>query len=114
MANVLIESNGRLEYLESVNTGEYVVDPNAKKGEVQPKPGVLINPNISAVRNVDRKYWKISGNAVVEMSNAEKKVIDDAEQAKIKEAKDSFNTLTPKEIASVLIKKGILTKEDFE
>jgi len=38
----------------------------------------LINPDLSAVRNIPAKYWKVSGNSVVEMNNTEKAIIDTA------------------------------------
>ena len=44
-------------------------------------PGLwIINPNLSSVNGVPKKYWKISGDNVLEMTQAEKDVVDAAEQ----------------------------------
>lgn len=62
MANVLKKTT--LEYKESVNTPDY------------PSSDWLINPDMSAVVNVPRKYWKLVGNNVVEMTQTEKDAVD--------------------------------------
>lgn len=36
----------------------------------------IYNPDLSAVENVKKYYWKIDGDSVVEMSPAEKEVVD--------------------------------------
>lgn len=67
MANVIkkvANADGTHTYLESVNTPEY------------PTADWLINPDVSALSAVPRKHWKVSGASVVEMSVAEKAVID--------------------------------------
>lgn len=44
----------------------------------------LLSPDLSAVRNADRtakiaaRYWKVSGQAIVEMDNTEKAAVDAA------------------------------------
>ena len=53
-----------MERTESINTPDY------------PVADWLINPDVSAVSTVARKYWKVSGSSVVEMSQAEKDVVD--------------------------------------
>lgn len=71
MANVAIydEGNDRvLDYKKSVNTPDY-----------QGRTDVLINPDVSALAGVPIKYWKHSSGAVVEMSQAEKDALDQAE-----------------------------------
>lgn len=74
------------------------------------KPDVLINPDISAVKNVDKKYWKRVGNAVVEMTKVEKKIVDDAKKAKkIKDIEDL--NFEGKEAINILIDAGIVTKQ---
>lgn len=71
MANVAIFKAGRTpEYLRSVNTPDYSSDPD-----------VLINPDISALAAVPVKYWKRVGDAIQEMSAAEKASLDAAEAA---------------------------------
>ena len=60
-----------LEYLRSVNTPEYpVID-------------WIINPNLSALAAVPQRYWKVSGDLVVEMTAGEKTAKDAADAAAI-------------------------------
>lgn len=103
MANVLITKNGKLQYLESVDTGEYVVDVNVPKNEAQPKSGVIINPDISLLKGVDIKYWKISNGRPVEMTTQEKAVVDNTD---LQIRKGSADTLSVgiKEALEALIK----------
>ena len=69
MASVLNRTTK--EYLPSVNTPEYA-------------PATwLINPDLSAVAGVPSKYWKLTGDAVSEMSVGEKAAVDAAEAAAI-------------------------------
>jgi hypothetical protein len=44
---------------------------------------VLINPGMSGVAGVDRKYWKadVGANAVIEMTAEEKAAVDDVQAA---------------------------------
>lgn len=113
MANVLINKNGKLEYLTSVDTGDYVVNPNVPKDKIVPKNGVLINPDLTLVRNVDMKYWKITGNQVIPMNLAERQVIDDAEAVERQQAKDNFIDVSTPKLIKALILKGVITKEDL-
>lgn len=62
-----IVSNNVTNYLESVNTPEY--DGN---------PYTLIDPDLSSVTGVDKKYWKVTDNSVVEMDLIEKAAVDNA------------------------------------
>lgn len=83
MANIAIFKAGKTpEYLISVNTGDYVVDPNVPKSQVQPKDqDTLINPDITAVKKVPLKYWKKVGSSIKEMTIAEKAAVDTQEKA---------------------------------
>ena len=66
MSNIARFRQGQTpEYLKSVNTPDYSSDPD-----------VIVNPDISSVQNVPLKYWKRNLNAVVEMSQSEKNVVD--------------------------------------
>lgn len=67
MASVLNRTTK--EFLRSVNTPEYDVAE------------WIINPDLSALAGVPIKYWKISGDAVTEMTQAEKDAVDAAEQS---------------------------------
>ncbi len=67
MANVINRTT--LEYLESVNTPDYPVED------------WIINPDLSGVAEVPRKYWKIVGDDVVEMDSGEKALVDASELA---------------------------------
>lgn len=50
----------------------------------------IINPDFTAVANVDPRYWKITDNTITEMSTAEKATVDAADIAGIKEKKITF------------------------
>ena len=78
MSNIAIFKTGKIpEYRISVNTRDYVVDPNVPKSEVVPlDPDVIINPDISSVSNVPLKYWKRSGNNILEMTQSEKDTLE--------------------------------------
>lgn len=67
MATVLNRTTKQL--IESANTPDY------------PTADWIHRPDLSAVRNVPVKYWKISGDTVSEMSVSEKQAVDDAEKA---------------------------------
>ena len=80
MANIARFKSGQTpEYLTSVHTPDYEGDPD-----------VIVNPNISAVQNIDRKYWKRVGNTIVEMTASEKQAVLDAELAQRKTTADDF------------------------
>lgn len=113
MSNIAIFKSGQTpQYLESVNTGEYVIDPNVPKNQVIPKdPDVIINPDISAVKSVNRKYWKRSGDKVVEMTIAEKVQVDLAEKQVQIDAINQYK-FDGGELAEILVDKGILTKTE--
>lgn len=70
MANVLHKTAVPVDYRESVNTPDF------------PEVDWFINPDISAVENVDKKYWaRPLTDPVTEMTQAEKDVIDASEAA---------------------------------
>lgn len=92
------------QYLTSVNGAEYMADPTALEGSVAPKDStVLINPDISAVSNIPFKFWKKSGDTIVEMSAVEKQVIADAELLQRKLTANTFSS-SPIQIFTALIK----------
>ena len=64
MANVINRTT--LEQKFSVNTPDYPVDI------------WIINPDMSNVVGVPKKYWKIEGDLVLEMNQAEKDAVDAA------------------------------------
>lgn len=79
MANVIHRTT--FEYRESVNSPDY------------PEVDWLHDPDVSALASVERKYWKVVGDTVVEMSQAEKDAVDAAIAAaqlasQVAEAKD--------------------------
>lgn len=111
MANIVIFKPNQIpQYLESVNTGEYVVDPSVPKDQVVAKPGIIINPDISAVQNVDKKYWKRgTGKKVIEMTPTEKAQVDLAEKtARIAEI-NKYN-FEGGRLAEGLVDAGLITK----
>lgn len=62
MANVI--NRLTLEYLRSVNTPDY------------PEEEWIINPDLTGVEGVPKKYWKIDADSVVSMSQEEKDAYD--------------------------------------
>lgn len=106
MANIALFITGQEpQYLESVDEGPYVVDINAGKRNLVPKDStILINPDISQVVNVPKKYWKKVNTTIVEMSDAEKQAIQDVELAQRKAAADDFSLRDMKPIFVALIK----------
>lgn len=53
-----------LVYLQSVNTPDY------------PQSEWIRNPDLSLVKNVPKKYWKMEENNIVEMTQEEKNLVD--------------------------------------
>ena len=94
-----------VKLLLSADTGEYVTDPNTTKQNLQSvaKADVLINPDLTAVKDVPQKYWKRVNDTVVEMSVAEKQAITDAEVQARKANADSFS-VSMTEVITALIK----------
>jgi hypothetical protein len=76
MADVLNRTTK--EYLRNVNSNDY----NAIDW--------LINPDLSGVKNIRKKYWKVIGNTVTEMDAAEKEAVD------LQERDILFNSLNTK------------------
>lgn len=68
-------ANRATQYLPSANTPDYSGNANA-----------LINPDLSALVGVIVKHWKRSGSSVVEMSQAEKDAIAQAESDALEES----------------------------
>ena len=92
MANVLHRTN--LWYLESVNTPDYSTDD------------WIINPDLSILEGVPKRYWKVVGDNVLEMDQSEKDVVDLAvnRAAKIQAINNWWNS---KEEGGVLTSSGI-------
>ena len=106
MSNVAIFKAGKTpQYLTSINTPDYSADPD-----------VLVNPDISKVKDVPLEHWKRDRDKIVEMSLAEKQVIIDAKLLEIDKQIIDLNIdalIVAKAIAKVLIAKGIITKTDL-
>lgn len=99
MANIVRFRAGQApEYLESVNTPDYSSDPDC-----------IVNPNVSAVLGVPRRYWKRSGSSVLEMSAAEKAAVDAAE-ATLKDAAVSNLEIDAVTLAKALVRAGVVAK----
>lgn len=102
MANVINKTT--LEYRESVNTPDF---SNLEW---------IINPNVSEITNqegkiiVPQKYWKLSGNAIVEMTLSEKTKVDDDEKKSKEKNIDSLN-INIVQLTEALIDLGIITKK---
>lgn len=103
MANIAIFKPGKPpEYLESVNGAEYMTDP-ANNDTTPNSPDVLINPDISAVKNVPVKFWKRVGDTIVEMDKAEKDAIAAAELQARKDMANDFGVQDMKTVLKVLL-----------
>ena len=99
MSNIAIfKPNQTPQYLKSVNTPDYEGDLN-----------VIINPDISAVEKVGLKYWKRSGNKVVEMTAGEKQAIDLAEKTARIAQIESYG-FESGQLAEALVDAGLITK----
>lgn len=100
MANVVIFKTGKTpQYLRSVNTPDYEGDPN-----------VIINPDVSALKDIPLKYWKRDGDNVLEMSEAEKQAIDDDEEAE-RQARIEKLEIDAIVLAKALVKAGVVGKQ---
>ena len=64
MANVINKTT--LEYKTSVNTPDYL------------DGAWIVNPDLSLVQGVDKRYWKVVDDTVLEMDQSEKDVVDSA------------------------------------
>lgn len=106
MANIAIfNPNQTPEYLTSVNGAEYMADPTALEGNVvSNNPNIIINPDISVVKDIPIKYWKRNGNQIIEMTTAEKQVVDTNELLARKNRADDFGLSDMKVILTALIK----------
>lgn len=80
MSNVAIFKSGKTpQYLKSVNTPDY-----------EGKPGVLVNPDVSALQSVELKHWKRNGSVIEEMNASEKQAVADAELQARKDTADNY------------------------
>jgi len=80
MANIIIFKAGKEpQYLLSVNTPDYSSDPD-----------VIVNPDTSTVKSIPLKFWKRSGDNVIEMTQAEKDTIVSSELTAKKSSADTF------------------------
>ena len=79
MASVL--NRATLQFLESVNTPDY------------PEPDWIISPDMSGVAGVPHRFWKLVGDAPVEMDQGEKDAVTavrlDAERDELEIAHDA-------------------------
>lgn len=80
MAIVVVFSNGVASYYPSANTPDFENNPNA-----------LINPDLSLVDGVPIQYWKRNGDLVVEMNQAEKDALTEAELNTRKTLADNYS-----------------------
>jgi hypothetical protein len=92
MANVIHKTS--LQYLESVNTPEFPIDD------------WIINPDLSGLEGIAKRYWKVVGDNVVEMDQSEKDVVDFStnKTAKLQAIEYWWNS---KEVGRILTSSGI-------
>lgn len=95
MADVIHRTT--LEYRQSVHTPDYPVED------------WIINPDLSAVRGVQQRYWKLSKGAVVAMTEAEQEAVDAAQIAASKDAQ--AGTVDRELVAAILETAGHAGKE---
>ncbi len=112
MANIAIFlPNKEPQYLISVSESNYVKNINVDKRSVEAKDStILINPDITLVKDVPVKYWKKEGNNIVEMTDVEKKAIEDVEKQKQIDAIDNYK-FDGGFLAQILVEEGIITKD---
>lgn len=102
MANIVIfEPNKVPELHESVNTPDFSENPNA-----------VINPDLTSLSSVHKKYWKRSGDIVVEMTTEEKQAVDQAEINKKTTEKENLN-IDVITLAKALVAAGVVTKSNL-
>ena len=101
---VEFDANGKaIRYLRSIHEIPYLNDPNIIVGSL-------------TVPVVPMKYWKRVGNAVVEMTVAEKAVVDAAEAVLVQATERTRIEnlqLTGKELAQLIIAKTAITKDQI-
>lgn len=114
MANIAIFKAGKEpQYLTSVDTGEWVVSTKVPKNKIQPKdPDVVINPDISTVKDIPVRYWKRSGNTIISMNQQEKDAVDNEKKSSRKDAIDKLQ-IDGSLLAEALIAAGIVTKKQI-
>ena len=112
MANIgIFKPNETPQYLTSVSEGDYVVDINVDKRKQQPKDDtILLNPDISAVKDIPLKYWKKVNNTVVEMTKVEKQAVDDVQKQLRIDAINNYQ-FEGGRLAEILVDEGIITKD---
>lgn len=102
MSNVAIFKIGKTpQYLISVNTPDYDKDPD-----------VLVNPDISAVKDVPLEHWKRDKDKIVEMSEIEKGALEFEKQVVIDERIEDLNIDTST-LANALIAHGVISKTEL-
>lgn len=84
MANVLHKAT--LQYRRSVNTTDFL------------DGSWLINPNQTIINTVPKKYWKVVGEALLEMDAGEKATADGSELPALKIARKALIAQTIKQI----------------
>ena len=111
MANIAIfEPNKTPQYLTSVSEGPYVININVDKRLQQPRDStILLNPDISTVKNVPLKYWKKVGNQIQEMTMLEKQAIDLVEKTSRITALNNYQ-FEGGQLAEALVNAGLITK----
>jgi hypothetical protein len=72
VASVL--NRATLQFIKSANTPDF------------DKADWIIEPDLSLVQGVDKKYWKLDGDRVLEMDTDEKQAVDDALAAAVAQA----------------------------
>lgn len=115
MSNIVIfHPDKPAEYLKSVHTPDYCSSPPPTKQEAQnyALPNVIINPDLSNVQGVPKRFWKKDGLNVVEMTDTEKQLV--RAQAKA-DRRANINKLNfgVVELAEALINKGLITKKEI-
>ncbi len=102
---VLFKPDQEPIHLLSVETSLYSSNENA-----------LINPDMSAVANVPRKYWKRGDKAVVEMDTEEKEAVL-LKEAETQETQNNAQAesldISAQTLAQALVNHGVITEFDL-
>lgn len=106
MANIALFREGKTpEYLLAVDTSLYIDDPEA-----------LVNPDVTAVIDLDWKYWKRVDDTIQEMTQVEKDGVLAAEAAAIVASNDALAealTIGGDILAQALIASGLISRDEL-
>ena len=114
MANVVIfdiGTNRIVSYFQSVDSNLYIA-----------RPDVVIDPDLSALSGIPKKYWKHEGGSIVTMTQGEKDTFDAEREAsrkailiaKLDAMSDAPYDITVYDLAKALVQLGVVDGTDLK